>query len=134
MYGAESPPQPSTPEQLTTRTPTRSNAAAASESIGMQSLVRQTSAPSVGLQKSFTKLYSFTTLSGGMSGHFERSPARSTVGPIAEGDGETREVYHPSHDDAWGVPWRHMAMRQVDRLRVRTASSLPTLCVQQCST
>ncbi|KAL5970299.1 Beta-adrenergic receptor kinase 1 [Taenia solium] len=100
VYGAESPPRPSTPEQLTTRTPTRSNAAAASESTGTQNLVRQTSVPSTGLQKSLTKLYSFTTLSGGMSGHFERSPARSTVGPIAEGDGETREVHHSSRDDA----------------------------------
>uniref|UniRef100_A0A0R3XBK2 PH domain-containing protein n=1 Tax=Hydatigena taeniaeformis TaxID=6205 RepID=A0A0R3XBK2_HYDTA len=100
VYGAESPPQPSTPEQLATRTPTRSNPAAATESIGMQNLVRQTSAPSVGLQKSLNKLYSFTTYSGGASGHFERSPAKSMVGPIAEGDGENREGYHSSRDDA----------------------------------
>ncbi|CDI98405.1 beta adrenergic receptor kinase [Echinococcus multilocularis] len=87
-------------KDLGTRTPTRSKAAAASESGGSQSLVRQTSVPSMGLQKSLTKLYSFTTLSGGISGHFERSPARSMVGPIAEGDGETREVHQSSRDDA----------------------------------
>ncbi|VDD79250.1 unnamed protein product [Mesocestoides corti] len=97
MYGADSPQAPSSPVAMTPRSLSKT----ASDSTPSHSLVRQTSIPSVGLQKSLTKLYSLTGGGGGSgSGNPDRSPVKSNVEPIPETDTETQVVRDCRKGDA----------------------------------